>query len=337
MSKSSFTIGLYPLKNSSILDSGSTLHIFNNLIRFSNYRLAEPGDFVWAGDSHVPIHGYGTVHLEVRGPEGRRVLLLRDVAHCPTMATNLVSLRQLRKMGFWWDNRNNPTLLKRRDGTTIATLANKYDQFVLEAIPVFQTDAAFSARHKQHTTWTKRPPAKAIAKTWHERMGHPGPKALEHLVICSEGARLKGITTVQCDACGVSKMKRQVRRYKREFSEKEGERLALDIHPYERGYGGYTHLLLISDRASGMAWDYYLQDRSAKSLIRALESFFGLITNRYKVKPLVVECDNEFSSVNAAVRQWLESKHLKIDGSAPYTQAQNGGAERIGATIKEKV
>lgn len=66
-------------------------------------------------------------------------------------------------------------------------------------------------------------------------MGHPGPGTLEQLVQQSEGVRIKGITTVQCDACGKAKSKRQVRRTLRQIDEGPGERIAIDFHAYEEG------------------------------------------------------------------------------------------------------
>jgi hypothetical protein len=41
----------YPLRNLPMLDSGTTIHIFNKLSRFEVFRTAPPGDFAWAEDS----------------------------------------------------------------------------------------------------------------------------------------------------------------------------------------------------------------------------------------------------------------------------------------------
>ncbi|KAN0081084.1 hypothetical protein V8E54_004288 [Elaphomyces granulatus] len=46
---------------------------------------------------------------------------------------------------------------------------------------------------------------------------HPGPQALEHLVNASKGVRLSGIKSVNCDACGMAKAERRIRREPREF------------------------------------------------------------------------------------------------------------------------
>jgi hypothetical protein len=52
---------------------------------------------------------------------------------------------------------------------------------------------------------------------------------------------------------------------------------------------------------------------------------------------LVAQCDGELFSQRRAVREFLESKHIKIEPLAPNTQAQNGGAERLGGAVKEKM
>ena len=171
---------------------------------------------------------------------------------------------------------------------------------------------------------------------WHQRLGHPGPDALEHLVNCSEGVRLQGPSTVQYNACGTSKIKRQMRRKLRTFYEGPAERLAIDFYDYEEGLGDYSSLMLITDRWSGFIWDYYLQDCTALSIIAAIDSLFKILSRQYKVTPKVVECDNEIMQVKPQVSAWLVDKGIRIEPSAPQTQEQNGGAERSGGVIKEK-
>jgi hypothetical protein len=72
--------------------------------------------------------------------------------------------------------------------------------------------------------------------------------------------RIKGITTVECDACGISKAKRQIRRFLREISEGlgPGKRIAIDFHDFEEDEDNYNSLMLITDRWSGYMWDFYL-------------------------------------------------------------------------------
>ena len=88
-----FSVAKYPLKNSAILDSGTTLHIFNEISRFLNYRLVPEGDCVVAGDSLVPILGYGDVDILVRARKETRVMRHHNVAYCENFACNIVSVQ----------------------------------------------------------------------------------------------------------------------------------------------------------------------------------------------------------------------------------------------------
>ncbi|EAQ84318.1 hypothetical protein CHGG_10722 [Chaetomium globosum CBS 148.51] len=171
--------------------------------------------------------------------------------------------------------------------------------------------------------------------TWHLRLGHPGPRVLEHLVNHSLGARIKGITTVQCDGCGQGKAKRQISRATRTTEMEPGDRLALDFHEFSPPNKGLRYLLLITDRASGMCWDYYLARREARQVLAALKHLFQLLETQFNIKPKIVECDNEFANATILV-DFCNLKGTKIEPSAPDTPAQNGGGERAGGVIKEK-
>ena len=103
----------YPLKNAFILDSGSTVHICNNISRIEHLREPVIGDCIWAGNTQVWIQGYGTVYVKTQGVERKHTLRLDNVAWCPDLLCNLVSFRLLRRQGIWWDNKQEPTTLRR--------------------------------------------------------------------------------------------------------------------------------------------------------------------------------------------------------------------------------
>ena len=86
---------------------------------------------------------------------------LRDVAFCKNFAANLVSLRQLHKLGYWWDNRPGFNHIRKanQNYTTVATLTELHGQNVLEHIPNDLTKAAFFNRRNYFNSWTERKPA----------------------------------------------------------------------------------------------------------------------------------------------------------------------------------
>jgi hypothetical protein len=187
-------------------------------------------------------------------------------------------------------------------------------------------------------SWTRRRPRKAEAYRWHLRLGHPGPGALEHLVNSTQGVRIKGVTTTDCDSCAKGKMHRQNRRAPRNLTDfRPGERLALDFHDFEPDEAGYNSLLLVVDRVSGWMWDFYLQDRRTDAVIAALDNLIGMLERQYEIKVKVVESDNEIISKLPGVKSYLESRHIRTEPSPADTQALNGGAERAWRTIKEQI
>jgi hypothetical protein len=337
---SAFSINEYPLKNSAILDSGSTLHVFNEISRFVRFRTASAGDYIWAGETKVKIQGYGDVDIQVQGPRGRQLFHLTDVALCENFACNIVSLQQLHKRGFWWDNRPGINQLRRSNGNstvTVAFLEFHSNQFVLEHLPLEVSRSTFYARRNKFNSWTTRRPVAGDALKWHLRLGHPGPKVLEHLVNTSKGAKIRGPTTVQCDSCGTGKARKQIRREPKEIQEEPGVRLAIDFHDYQPSDKGFTSMMMVTDRWTGFIWDYYLEDRTAVSIITALKHLFGMLERQYKVKPKIIECDHEIVSRKHAVRNFIkQDQHMILEPSAVNTQSQNGAAERSAGVIKDK-
>lgn len=318
------------------MDSASTIHIFNEISRFNNFCVAQPGDCVTAGDHLVPIQGYGDVDIKVQGLRGVDILRLRNVALCENFAANLVSLRQLRQHAYWWDNRLSHNCLRASNGRIICKVLDLHDQFVLEHIPWETSRQSFFTRRNTFNSWTGRQASRVDAKKWHLRLGHPGPKTLEHLVNCSTGARIRGLTTVECDHCGVSKAKRQISRKPRNTENAPGLRLAIDFHDLDEDHEGRSSVMLVTDRWSGYVWDFYLTDRKADTVKTALEILFGILERRYQIKPRVIECDNEIYEKRHRLRHWLESLFILIEPSAEYTPSQNGGAERSGGVLEIK-
>ncbi|KAG6224334.1 hypothetical protein E4U26_003818 [Claviceps purpurea] len=191
------TYGIHKTIERTLIES--TLH---------HFRSPAQGDFVWAENTQIWISGYGSIDLHLKNGGNTHKITLHDFALqiSLTVFPITATIRNL------VENRNDPTTLRRPDGTIIQSAAEIHGQWVLEPSPA---------------------PQKSTATIWHKRLGHPGPAAIEHLVQQTEGVRIKGITTVHCNACGEAKAGRQIRRTPRINDEAPGERLAIDFHSYE--------------------------------------------------------------------------------------------------------
>lgn len=93
--------------NSTILDSGATLHVFHDRTRFKDFRPADVEDFLFAGSSVLPIEGYGAVDINITvNTEAEpivRTIQLQDTALVSTFYTNVASLRKFIAKGVHWD------------------------------------------------------------------------------------------------------------------------------------------------------------------------------------------------------------------------------------------
>ncbi|KAF7567722.1 hypothetical protein PtrM4_143130 [Pyrenophora tritici-repentis] len=117
-----------------------------------------------------------------------------------------------------------------------------------------------------------------------------------------------------------------------------GERIAIDFYEYEAdSFTKEKSQMLITCRNSRYVWDFYFKDnRPARSIIRLLALFIQFMKKQFNITVKVIETDNEIITVKQEVEKWCTSLSIRLEPSAPDTQAQNGGAERSGGVIKEK-
>jgi len=64
------------LRNSVLLNSAATVHVFNDLSRFTEFRYASSEVSLLAGKERLSIDGWGTVKLTVKADAGYRIIKL---------------------------------------------------------------------------------------------------------------------------------------------------------------------------------------------------------------------------------------------------------------------
>ena len=93
----------FPLRQSFILDSGSDVHVCNNISRATGpIRPALFGERMASGSGWLPIVGYDDIELKTKAPTPQyyQTMKLRDVVFVPSFFTNTVSYRELIKGGI---------------------------------------------------------------------------------------------------------------------------------------------------------------------------------------------------------------------------------------------
>ena len=123
-----FSISNYPLKNSTILDSRTTLYIFNQISQFLNFTTTLEGDFVQVENYKIPILGYREVDVKIKHLIDRtRIIRLYNIALYKGIVYNLVSLYILYQKGYYQDNKLKTTLIRQSNNLILCSLEEKYN------------------------------------------------------------------------------------------------------------------------------------------------------------------------------------------------------------------
>ena len=208
----------YQLRDSYILDSGATIHVCNDRTRFHNLTPASDDDFLYTGNSVIPIKGLGTISITVQTPSGPRKIDLLNTAFIPSFHTNVVSLDRFIAKNVHWDTERNRLT---HNGDTFCMIQHQHRQWVLEYNECLPDDAVFPARSAK-----PRPDEKVSPAIWHRRLGHPYPDAIAHLPEAVRGAKLDSSpSTIDCETCSVSKAHKLISRRPVERTEIPYERV----------------------------------------------------------------------------------------------------------------
>jgi hypothetical protein len=93
--------------------------------------------------------------------------------------------------------------------------------------------------------------------------------------------------------------------------------------------------MILTNRAINCVWDYYFVTRKFADLIKIFNAFFNIMKVHNFIKIKTVEYNNEIEK-HSQVAEFLASKSIGIEPSAPNTQGQNGGAERSEGVLKNR-
>lgn len=322
-----FDTGIHPLRNSFIYDSGANCHICNDLNRFDQATVnwLEIPEQIWSGAGTVDILAYGTAKIYPQTTEGKESFLLYNCAYAPQFTVNVVSARQLRKAKIFWSTKGNYLEF---NGTKLFDLTEAYGQYVLEYKEVDQ--ASFTSL-KATASFV----GSVDSTTWHLRMGHLGPEALEQLVKATTNARIKAPTTVDCTACAQAKAVNVVSRTPRGTAPEPFYRVHFDLFEHNVSYNGYRYALLFKDEYTAMIFAYFLPDKNQDSILEAVKALTALIKTQYDIDIKQFHTDNE-RALGTEWKNWIVEGG-KIHRTTPsHTHEPNGQIERTGRLIKFK-
>lgn len=185
---------VYELRDSWIVNSGADIHICNDWDRYLTY---EPINNHWAtfGTTQVQIHGYGSIEILAKGMNSQpHILELKRVAYIPECHINILSTFQIKKNGFYLNQRTN--VIEDRHGRPICRTEEKFNQEVVK-YNLIPPAAIFAMKR-----YSKKPhQAVATSKRWHQRLAHLGDEAILHLDETSISTKVISCEKSICETC----------------------------------------------------------------------------------------------------------------------------------------
>ena len=310
-----------------LTDSGASRHITYRREWFSEYRELSDGGTVSLGDDkQCRVVGEGTVKIEKYIDGTWRAARIEKVLHVPEMKKNLFSVGVCTSKGLGVCFIGKQVRIE-KGGTTVGygiKQENQIYRMLLRVKCVKQNSEANVA--------------KTDFQTWHERLGHVNARAMRELVKNGlvEGVKLPNASEVFCDSCQIGKSHRQAFRKERvREATKAGEVFHTDVcGPMSiESLGGARFLLTFKDDATNFRHIYFLKHKS--DVFEKFRVFDKLVENKFGRAMRVLRSNNGREFRNGAMDNYLESRGIQRECTAPYTPEQNGKAERDNRTIIE--
>ena len=354
----------HPLRDSTIVDGGSTAHIANDEKLFvpGSLKPTDADDYLLVGDTNVQVQGRGQRIIEkfFHGPSGpnSQPLILNNVAYVPNFHLNIIALDLLEEKGVHrnsWDN----TLRHGGDGmgnetTVVANLKKMYNLVVAEYKPLNSSyfclprsnagDCVYFAtkkrirRRPRRTNKDPKPPRSDTAELWHLRAGHLGPEALMRLVQYARNVKIKGIPTKECKACAVTKATHVVSRLPSENRSRQPFwRICIDLFQLPVAFNGHQYSLNITDEYSGRIDVFTMAHKS--DAFDIILDYEARVKRQYGLPICKIRIDNERSLISlegqrdTAFQRWAKDEGIDIEVTPTYTKEPNGTAERSGGVI----
>ena len=183
-------------------------------------------------------------------------------------------------------------------------------------------------------------PNKLTWDQWHRRFGHIGISSLEQLdrdkMVDGMAINHTSITSKSCEAC--IKAKHAHAPFPKEAehrSETAGEWIMSDVWgpTSTRSSGGYYYYISFTDDAKRFSDVKFLVDK--KEAVPRIKEHGTLINRKFGKYPKWMRFDNGKELVNAETKAWAAEHGIQLEVTAPYSQSQNGVAERFNRTHME--
>jgi hypothetical protein len=317
-----------------LLDTGCTQHIFRDKSLFKKLRIFTPdevnrgGGISGIGTTILRPVGEGEIELKLYIQGQRHVLTLTRALYCPDLQCNLVSGSQLVNGGCKISLSRKGCQVLGPDGCIAAETFREAGLFLLHT---WEDQLLGMVAYS-----TSSNPAR---RRWHERLGHIGPENLQKLAAISPGLDLDHIPDLDsctCTSCIRGRMrdvshreplydKKTTKPYETIFSDIKG--------PISQAYDGSRYFVTFLDAVTKESEVYFMK---YKSEVPTCFRQYKAHKERRGHKILRLHSDGGGEYGSHAFQLDLANDGIEFTFSMPYSQQQNGAAERLNQTLYDR-
>ena len=329
---------VFPEARSFMIDSGASIHLVNDLSLLHSPTLHSSPIPLQMATSDATGQIIATGSLCLCSAE-QQPLWLHHVHCVPAATANLISVTAAIKDGacFCFDNVGNFTGMRGPQDWFCPVVQKNGLYFLKKVSPVQNPVHVFV-----NTIGMRKSHDCRVRSLWHSRLGHPGENNMTRLQSEDLVTGLPvSLTPCQkcprsCEACIQGKHSRPPFGKRTRAASEPLERIHLDtVGPiFPTAIGGEKYFVTVVDEATHYVLVLGVKTKDAISAaVKELLIFWQRQLDR-PVKCIRTDRGSEF--FNSTLKGYCGQEGIKFEVSAAYTPQQNGIAERMNRTIKEK-
>jgi transposase InsO family protein len=329
-----------------VCDNGCSWSLVTDPALLENYRPSPnlPG-FVTGPGTSYSVDGHGTLRLILNTTTGQQEISIPNVRYCPQFKINLLSDEQLvQALDLKLTHTDKGRQLHFPNGTSSHLLRQPSGLFTLDCTVATPTHYGFATTQQSVPTPEKPPsmfPDTYTMQQLHRTFGHRNYHDIQRLAE-QNGWKIDPTEARKfCDICTKSKRRIAKTPSTKSTSPLNGPGIIVStdyIGPFETGVGDVTGAYIFVDNFSRHPMSYTVKHKS--EMLRCFKQYLldsGLRINDTIQGPQILQSDTSTDVFSHECKKFCIDHGIRQRCSAPYTQAQNGLAERHIRTIKSMV
>lgn len=290
-----------------VVDSGATRHLTHTDNSLKNSQ-AKPLSFNIANKNN-------SLKSSVSGDIETENLILTDVAYCPDLNCNLLSVGKVTNAGGTVTFTKNSVVISQNDDVVVEGRKTSSGLYVVN-LKQSETENAM------------------IVSEWHKRLGHLGVQNMKKLEKMSEGMKLSNCDdNIKCEICVKAKHARAPFDGHLPKAKRVNEIVHSDVcGPFENSYNNMRYYVSFLDDFSHRCEIIPIKHKS--DVADVFKNYVERVENLHSCKVVTLKCDGGGEYV--ALKSFCEKRGIVMDVTPPYSPSINSHAERLNRLITER-